>query len=57
MLFQARGETEHLALFIAAEGDDSRDLGRGIGERAGLVETMVFAWATASRKRPPLTEM
>ena len=38
VLFQARGETEHLAFLIAAEGDDSRDLGRGVGERAGLVE-------------------
>ena len=38
VLFEARGETEHLALLIAAEGDDLRDLGRGVGERAGLVK-------------------
>ena len=38
VLFEARGEAEHLAFLIAAEGDDSCDLGRGVGERAGLVK-------------------
>ena len=38
VLFEARGKAEHFTLLVAAEGDDLRDLGRGVGERAGLVK-------------------
>ena len=38
VFLQARGKAQHLALFVAAKGDDLRDGGGRIGERAGLVE-------------------
>ena len=38
VLLEARGKAEHFTLLVAAEGDDLRDLGRGVGERAGFVE-------------------
>ena len=38
VLFEARGKAEHFTLLVVAEGDDLRNLGRGVGERAGFVE-------------------
>ena len=38
VLLQARGQTQHLRLIPAAEGDDLRHARHGVGQRAGLVE-------------------